>query len=192
MRSSAVSFSADELSDSSFSAFTLLLLFSVFVLADFVDCDRREFRLKLILLNRISDNRVDNGVTPGGGGEYFRRFEAGGAGIDVASSSTATATLMYRGLLKYESVILLLPNGFIVLEAIVGPPGEYSRSNVGNVDAYKAGVAQTDRFGAAAPSLGELGGVFGNGRFRDGVVFGVTLLLGVKFRTSRNANSNFD
>lgn len=94
MRSSAVSFKADELSDSSFSTLTLLLLFSVLPLADLVDCDLREFRLKLILLKRISERRVDSGVTPGGGGEYFKRFEAGGAGIDTASSSSATATLI--------------------------------------------------------------------------------------------------
>lgn len=54
-------------------------------------------------------------------------------------------------------------------------------------------MAHTVCFWANAIDRGELGGVFGNGRFRDGVtLFGVTLLLGVKLRTSRNANSNFD
>lgn len=95
MRSSAVSFNADELNDSSFSAL-LLLLFSAFDFVDFVDFDRCELRLKLILLKRISDSRVVSGVTAGGGDEYFSRFDAGGAGILTASDSSSAA-LIYRG-----------------------------------------------------------------------------------------------
>lgn len=73
---------------------------------------------------------------------------------------------------------------------MVTPHGEYSKSNVGNVDAYKLGVGQTIfLFGDICD--GDVGGVLGNGRLRDGVVFGVMPVLGVRLRTSRNANSNF-
>lgn len=184
MRSSAVSFNADELNDSSFSALLLLLLFSAFDFVDFVDFDRCELRLKLILLKRISDSRVVSGVTAGGGDEYFSRFDAGGAGILTASDSSSAA-LIYRGWLKYVSV-MVVPSGFIVVGTIVGPHGEYSNSNVGNVDAYS--VVHTVFFGGVV-FLGVDGGVLGSGRFRDGVVFGVITLLGVKLRTSRKANS---
>lgn len=94
-RSSAVSSKADELSDSSFSAALLLLCsdFNLADLVDFVDFDRCEFRLKLSLLKRISERRVDNGVAPGADGEYFKRFEAGGAGMQSASASAFTVLM---------------------------------------------------------------------------------------------------
>lgn len=85
----------------------------------------------------------------------------------------------------------MLPNGFIDVGGMVGPHGEYSNSNVGRVDAYSAGVGHTDFF-SGVTFLGDAGGVFGNGRLRDGVVFGVMPLLGVKLRKSRKANSYLD
>lgn len=85
----------------------------------------------------------------------------------------------------------MLPNGFIVMGTMVGPHGEYSNSKVGNVDAYRAGVGHTG-FWSGVDLFGDDGGVFGSGRFRDGVVLGVMPLLGVKLRTSRSANSYLD
>lgn len=85
---------------------------------------------------------------------------------------------------------MVVLSGLIGVGWMVAPHGEYSNSNVGKVEAYKLGVGQTI-FLCGDICDGDVGGVFGSGRFRDGVVFGVTPLLGVKLRTSRNANSNF-
>lgn len=96
-RSSAVSFNADELSDSSVTngvGTTLLLLLLFFSFFDFCDFfNRFELRFRLILLNRMSENRVDSGVAPTGG-EYFSFFDTGGAGISSSS------LCKYRGFLK--------------------------------------------------------------------------------------------
>lgn len=98
-RSSAVSFNADELSDSSVAdgGGATLLLFSFFDFCDFFD--RFELRFRLILLNRMSANRVESGVTPTGG-EYFSFFDTGGAGMSSSS------VCKYRGFLKYDSVMV--------------------------------------------------------------------------------------